>query len=80
MCPGPGETVALVGWQTKVKSARLHASGRDVTFVQERFRVRYAGLPTADSDHPVTTLAIECEGEPVQDTLMVRKERPRDGV
>jgi len=28
----------------------------------------------------VTTIAIECDSEPVQDVIMVRKERPRRSV
>jgi alpha-L-fucosidase len=76
----PGPTVALAGLHTRVKSALLHASGTEVAFVQDRFRVRFMDLPTTAPDHPVTTLAIECEGEPLQDTLTVRKDRPRDQV
>jgi alpha-L-fucosidase len=76
----PGETVTLAGLQNKVKSARFHATGTNVAFNQERFRVRFTGLPEKAPDYPVTTLAIECEGEPTQDTLTIRKERPREGV
>ncbi|MGB2590894.1 MAG: alpha-L-fucosidase [Candidatus Acidiferrum sp.] len=76
----PGETVALAGLMTKVKSARLFASGTEVKFEQDRFRVRFMGLPEEAPDQPVTTLAIECESEPAQDTMFVRRERPRDGV
>jgi len=35
------------------------------------------GLPEKAPDEPVTTIAIECEGEPRQDTDFVRRERPR---
>ena len=76
----PGETVALAGLMTKVKSARLFASEREVKFEQDRFRVRFTGLPEEAPDHPVTTIAIECESEPTQDTMFVRRERPRNGV
>jgi alpha-L-fucosidase len=76
----PGETVALGGLTNQVKSARLLASGRDVKFTQERFRVRFTGLPEKAPDDPVTTIAIECDGEPHQDTDAIRKERPRDKV
>lgn len=76
----PGETVALAGLMTKVKSARLFASGREVKFEQDRFRVRFTGLPEERPDHPVTTIAIECESEPTQDTMFVRRERPRNSV
>jgi alpha-L-fucosidase len=76
----PGETVALAGLMTKVKSARLFASGNEVKFEQDRFRVRFTGLPADAPDHPLTTLAIECESEPIQDTRFVRIQRPRNGV
>lgn len=76
----PGETVALAGLMTKVKSARLFASGQQVKVEQDRFRVRFTGLPEEGPDHPVTTIAIECESEPTQDTMFVRRERPRNGV
>ena len=74
----PGDTVALAGLKTGVKSARLLASGQQVKFQQDRFRVRFTGLPKEAPDHPVTTLAIECESEPIQDTDFVRRERPRN--
>jgi len=76
----PGETVALAGLMTKVISARLFASGHEIKFDQSRFRVRFLGLPEEAPDQPVTTLAIECESEPTQDTMFVRRERPRDGI
>lgn len=76
----PGDTVALAGLMTPVKSARLLASGNEVKFQQDRFRVRFTGLPNDPPDRPITTIAIECESEPKQDTNFVRIERPRDGV
>jgi alpha-L-fucosidase len=60
-----------------VKSARLLASGTPVKFEQDKFRVRFLNLPEKAPDEPVTTIAIECDGEPKQDTDFVRKERPR---
>jgi len=73
----PGETATIGGMMTKVKSAKLLASGREVKFAQDRFRVRFTGLPEKPPDDPVTTIAIECDGEPKQDMDFVRKERPR---
>ena len=73
----PGETVALAGLMNQVKSARLLATGKDVKFEQDKFRVRFVNLPAKAPDDPVTTIAIECDGEPKQDTDFVRKERPR---
>jgi len=76
----PGDTAAVAGLMTGVKSARMFATGQKVAFEQDRFRVRFTGLPTDAPDHPVTTIAIECESEPTQDTDFVRRERPRNGV
>jgi len=76
----PGETVAVGGLTCKVKSARLHASGKAVKFQQDRFRTRFMGLPAAAPDDPVTVIAVECDTEPAQDMMMIRKERPRRGV
>ncbi len=76
----PGDTIALGGLTTKVTSAKLLASGQNVKFNQERFRVRFTGLPADAPDHPVTTIAIECESDPIQNTRQVREQRPRNGV
>ncbi len=73
----PGSTVSLGGLRNKVTSARLVAGGKGVKFDQDDFRVRFTGLPEKAPDEPVTTLEIECDGEPHQDTLYVRNERPR---
>jgi len=73
----PGETAAIGGLMTKVRSAKLLASGKEVKFEQDQFRVRFTGLPEKAPDDPVTTIAIELDGEPRQDTDFVRKERPR---
>jgi alpha-L-fucosidase len=74
----PGEVVAFSGLQTSVKSARLLATGQKVKFEQDPFRVRFTGLPAEPPDHPVTTFAVECEAEPTQDSIFVRKEKPRN--
>jgi alpha-L-fucosidase len=73
----PGDTVALSGLKTGVKSARLLSSKKKVDFKQDRFRVRFTGLPQEPPDHPVTTIAIECESDPTQDTDFVRRGKPR---
>ena len=73
-----GETVALAGLMVPVKSARLLASGTSVKFQQDKFRVRFTGLPETAPDNPVTTIAIECDGEPRQDTDFVRNQHVRD--
>ncbi|HUI56400.1 MAG TPA: alpha-L-fucosidase [Bryobacteraceae bacterium] len=76
----PGSTVALGGLRNQVKSARLLAGGKEIKFDQDPFRVRFTGLPEKAPDDPVTTIAIECDGEPNQDTGYVRTNRPRRGV
>jgi alpha-L-fucosidase len=76
----PGETVAMSGLMTGVKSARLAASNTPVNFQQDKYRVRFTGLPKEAPDHPITTIAIECETEPTQNTDFVRKEKPRRNV
>ena len=76
----PGETVSIGGLQTKVKSAKLLASGKPVNFKQEEFRVQFTGLPAAAPDSPATVIAVECEGEPAQDMQNIRKNRPRRQV
>jgi alpha-L-fucosidase len=76
----PGNDVAIGGLQTKVKSARLLRSSQPVTFTQDEYRVHITGLPVDAPDSPVTTIAIECEGEPTQDNIFVRKNKPRASV
>ncbi len=76
----PGETVTIGGFKTKVKSARLLASGKEVAFRQDDLRLQFTGLPATAPDRPVTVIAAECESEPRQDTEGVRKNRPRGRV
>jgi alpha-L-fucosidase len=76
----PGTDVAISGLQTKVKSARFLKTGETVTVSQDPYRVHLTGLPAKAPDFPTTTIALECESEPTQDTDFVRKNKPRDGV
>ena len=76
----PGNYVAISGLMTKVKSARYLATGENINFQQTDFQLKLTGLPVQPPDEPATVLAIECEAEPVQNTLYVRENRPRDGV
>ena len=66
------------GLKSEVKSAGLLATGAQAKFQQDRFRVRFTGLPLSPPDYPVSVLAVECDSEPVQDMMMVRRERPRE--
>jgi alpha-L-fucosidase len=72
--------VVIAGLQQPVKSARLLATGDAVKFQQDSYRVRLTGLPMEAPDHPITTIALQCDGEPTQDTDLVRKEKPRESV
>jgi alpha-L-fucosidase len=72
--------VAISGLQNKVKSAHILKTGAEVKFTQDGFQTKFVGLPDKAPDFPVTTLAIECDSEPVQDTIYVRKNKPRDSV
>lgn len=76
----PGEYVAISGLRVKVTSAKLIKTGEPVTFAQDEFRVRFTGLPAEAPDYPLTTIAIECDAEPHQDTDYVRINKPRMGV
>ncbi|HZQ51941.1 MAG TPA: alpha-L-fucosidase [Bryobacteraceae bacterium] len=76
----PGSTVALGGLQQKVLSAKLYPTGEPVKFDQEQWRVRLTGLPETAPDPIATVLQVECDGEPTQDMLAIRKYRKRDGV
>ncbi len=76
----PGEYVAISGLRTRVKSARLLKTGADVKFTQGDFQTKFTGLPEKAPDYPVTTIAIECESEPLQDTDYVRINKPRGSV
>ena len=76
----PGGDVAISGLKQKVLSARLLVSGASVSVRQDGFRTHLTGLPDVAPDAPVTVIALECDSEPSQDTLLVRQTRPRAGV
>jgi alpha-L-fucosidase len=73
----PGEYVALSGLRTRVTSAHMVKSGAEVKFTQDDFQTKLIGLPEKAPDWPLTTIAIECESEPTQDTDYVRINKPR---
>ena len=76
----PGETLAVGGLQQKVLSAKMYPSGKAVKVEQQDFRVRFLGLPSNAPDPLVTTLAVECDGEPTQDMNAIRVNRKRESV
>ncbi|MFP5249227.1 MAG: alpha-L-fucosidase, partial [Acidobacteriota bacterium] len=76
----PGEYVAIGGLRNKVLRARVLRTGQEVAFSQDGFQTKFTGLPIDAPDAPVTTLAIDCDGEPIQDTDYVRINKPRGTV
>jgi len=76
----PGSTVAVGGIKTKVNSAKLFTTGQKLEMKQETFRVQFTGLPEKAPEEPITSIAVECESEPVQDIEWIFKERPRREV
>lgn len=76
----PGDELAVGGLEQRVLSAKLYATGQPVQFNQERFRVRFTGLPKTAPDPIAAVLEVECDGEPTQDTLAIRINRKREGV
>ena len=77
---GRASDVAITGLKVKVKSAHLLKTKAELKFTQDEYQTKFTGLPQSAPDSPVTTIAIECDGEPTQDTDFVRKNKPRDGV
>ena len=76
----PGEEVAIGGLMNKVLSARLPKTGQTLAFRQDGFSTKFSGLPNHAPDSPVTTIAIQCDGEPRQDNIYVRTNKPRLNV
>ena len=76
----PGSDVSISGLRQKVLSARLLKSGQAAKVSQDGFRTLITGLPEQAPDSPVTTIVLECDGAPVQDTDYVRINKPRAGV
>ena len=76
----PGGDVNMCGLRANAKSVQLYATKQKVDFKQDPYQLHVYNLPQQAPDHPVTTLAIECDSEPTEDNIFVRKEKPRDGV
>jgi len=73
----PPTVISFGGFRTKVKSAKLLASSKPLTFTQDDLQLRITGLPSDAPDEPATVIVLECDGEPVMDRDYVRKNRPR---
>ena len=76
----PGEEVAIGGLMNKVLSARVLKTGQSLALTQDGFCTKFTGLPKNAPDSPVTTIVIECDGEPRQDNIYVRTNKPRRTV
>jgi alpha-L-fucosidase len=76
----PGDTVSIAGLQARVISARLLATGQAVKFQQDPLRLQLTGLPAKAPDQPITTIAVECDAEPRQDTDVVRNTHERPAI
>jgi len=76
----PGGDVSISGLGQKVLSAKLLKTGAAVKVSQNGFRTHITGLAMTAPDAPVTTIALECDGVPTQDTDNVRINKPRAGV
>jgi len=76
----PGSDVSISGLRQKVLSARLLKNGQAAKVSQDGFRTLITGLPEHAPDTPITTIVLECDGPPVQDTDYVRINKPRAGV
>lgn len=65
----PGEEVTIGGVTTRVRSAKLLATSKNVAFVQHGRQLILSGLPQSAPDDLITVIAVECESEPVQHAL-----------
>ena len=72
--------LAISGLTVKAKSARLLKTNQEIKFTQDPYRLHLTGLPTDAPVTPITTIAIECDAEPKQDTNNVRINKPRGSV
>ena len=68
----PGSTVTLGGIETKPKSAKLLASGKDVAFTHSGTQLTFTDLPVKAPDDPLTVIVAEFDAEPVQRSLAGR--------
>jgi len=77
----PGRDVSLSGLLVKVRSVRMLSSKAELPFTQDEWRVHITGLPVDPPDHPVTTIVLECDGEPRMNLdHELRLAKPRGGV
>jgi len=69
----PASTATIAGLMNKVTSASLLATGQKVAFKQDTYSLSFTGLPDNMPFTPITTIAMELDGEPKQDEIFVRR-------
>jgi len=65
--------VSIAGLMNKVKSASMLATGQKIAFKQDTYSLALTGLPENMPFAPITTIAMELDGEPKQDEIFVRR-------
>ncbi len=73
----PGSVLNLAGIPTKALSAKLYGSNVQLKIQQTDLQLKITGLPEKAPDPLISTVAIEFEAPPTQDTDNVRKTRER---
>jgi alpha-L-fucosidase len=76
----PGSDVAISGLTAKVNSVHINKTRQPCKFTQDPYRVHITVLPMEAPDAPITTLVLECDSVPQQNTDFVRINKPRAGV
>ena len=76
----PGSDVSISGLRQKVLSARLLRTGQSLKVAEDGYRTLITGLPDKAPDAPVSTIVLECDAAPTQDTDYVRINKPRAGA
>lgn len=77
----PGGDVSLSGLLVKVKSAYFLKSKQPIQFTQDANRTHLVNLPQKAPDSPVTTIVLECDAEPRQNSdPELRLAKPRGQV
>lgn len=77
----PGHDAGLSGLQVKVTSVYFLKTKEPIHFTQDEVRTHLTGPPARQPDSPVTTIALECDGELRQNSdPELRLEKPRGGV
>jgi hypothetical protein len=63
----------------KQTSDQLQAGHENNSICKSRRLIMAARGGAARAAHPVTSIALECDGEPTQDNIFARKEKPPPG-